>query len=88
MSDTLKNFKYDKRMLSWNLKQKLITQKEYDEHLNNLEDLSHLVASESENPEEDQDQTTANESAGSDEAKNLQQNPEDAQSSNNKESLT
>lgn len=40
----LKKLKYDKRMINWNLRQKLLTEKEYQKHLANLEDLSHLKA--------------------------------------------
>ena len=29
-------------MLNWNLRQKVITEKEYQKHLNSLKDLSHL----------------------------------------------
>ena len=44
LPDMLKKLKYDKRMLNWNLRQKLLTEKEYKKHLDSLEDLSHLKA--------------------------------------------
>ena len=56
MSDlpaTLKKLKYDKRMINWNLRQKLLTKQEYQKHLEGLEDLSHLKADEA---REDSDQ--------------------------------
>ena len=54
LSDSLKKLKYDKRMLGWNLRRKLITKEEYEKHLKNLEDLSHLKAEDKEakEPEE------------------------------------
>ena len=45
MSDLLNNLKklkYDKRMINWNLKQKVITKEEYEKHLKGLEDMSDL----------------------------------------------
>ena len=42
LPEMLKKLKYDKRMLNWNLRQKIITEKEYQKHLNSLKDLSHL----------------------------------------------
>lgn len=42
LSDNLKRLKYDKRMINWNLKQKVITKEEYKKHLLELEDLSDL----------------------------------------------
>ncbi len=47
LSKALKALKYDKRMLSWNLRQKIISQKEYQKHLSQLKDMSHLAASDS-----------------------------------------
>lgn len=44
LPDKLKKLKYDKRMIHWNLRQKLLTEKEYQKHLDSLEDLSHLKA--------------------------------------------
>jgi len=44
LPDSLKKLKYDKRMLNWNLRQKLLTEKEYEKHLASLKDLSHLKA--------------------------------------------
>ena len=42
LSDNLKRLKYDKRMINWNLKQKVITKEDYKKHLLGLEDLSDL----------------------------------------------
>lgn len=44
LPEMLKKLKYDKRMLNWNLRQKLLTEKEYQKHLDSLEDVSHLKA--------------------------------------------
>ena len=44
LPEMLKKLKYDKRMLNWNLRQKLLTKEEYDKYLKSLEDLSHLKA--------------------------------------------
>ena len=44
LPERLKKLKYDKRMLNWNLRQKLLTEEEYQKHLDSLEDLSHLKA--------------------------------------------
>ena len=44
LPDMLKKLKYDKRMLNWNLRQKQLTEEEYQKHLDKLEDLSHLTA--------------------------------------------
>ena len=46
-SEMLKRLKYDKRMIKWNMRQNLLTEKEYEEHLVQLEDLSHLKGKES-----------------------------------------
>lgn len=46
LPEMLKKLKYDKRMINWNLRQKLLTEKEYQKHLSKLEDLSHLKAEE------------------------------------------
>jgi len=46
LAESLKKLKYDKRMLDWNLKQKLLTKTEYEKHLSSLEDISHLKAEE------------------------------------------
>lgn len=43
-SDALKKLKFDKRMLNWNLRQKIITEEEYKKQLTSLPDLSHLKA--------------------------------------------
>ena len=43
-SDALKKLKFDKRMLNWNLRQKIITEKEYQKHLAELPDLASLKA--------------------------------------------
>ena len=42
LSESLKKLKYDKRMVNWNLRQKLLTEEEYKKHLSELKDLSHL----------------------------------------------
>lgn len=44
LPDMLKKLKYDKRMINWNLRQKLLTKEEYKKHLSKLKDLSHLKA--------------------------------------------
>ncbi len=44
LPEMLKKLKYDKRMINWNLRQKLLTENDYKEHLTSLEDLSHLKA--------------------------------------------
>ena len=51
LSESLKKLKYDKSMIHWNLRQKLLTEKEYKKHLSQLKDLSHLQLK---NTEEDQ----------------------------------
>ena len=43
-SESLKDLKFDKRMIRWNLNQKVITQKEYDAHLKSLKDIASLQA--------------------------------------------
>ena len=53
LSEKLKELKYDKRMLNWNLRQKLLTEKEYQKHLDSLKDLSHLKAENKAEDEED-----------------------------------
>lgn len=40
LAKSLKDLKYDKRMLDWNLGQGLITKAEYDKHIASLSDLS------------------------------------------------
>ena len=52
LPEMLKKLKYDKRLLNWNLRQKILTEKEYKKHLASLEDLSHLKA---ENPAKKED---------------------------------
>ncbi len=42
ISESLKKLKFDKRMVKWNMRQKLLTDAEYKEFLENLEDVSHL----------------------------------------------
>ena len=42
LAENLQKLKYDKRMINWNLRRKLITKEEYEKHLKGLEDLSHL----------------------------------------------
>ena len=44
LPEMLEKLKYDKRMINWNLRQKLLTHKEYQKHMDSLEDLSHLKA--------------------------------------------
>ena len=53
LPDILKKLKYDKRMLNWNLRQKLLTEKEHKKYLDSLEDLSHLKVDNMAKPEED-----------------------------------
>lgn len=56
LPEMLKKLKYDKRMINWNLRQKLLTEEEYKKHLSSLKDLSHLKAEETEQ-EEKQEET-------------------------------
>ena len=42
LSENLERLKYDKRMINWNLRQKIITEEDYKKHLLKLEDLSDL----------------------------------------------
>ena len=58
----LKELKYDKRMLNWNLRQNLLTKKEHEEHLNRLPDLSHLKEEVKLEEEKTSEDTTADES--------------------------
>ena len=51
LSESLKKLKYDKRMLEWNLRRKVLTKEENEKHLKGLEDLSHLKAEEKESKE-------------------------------------
>jgi len=51
LSESLKKLKYDKRMLGWNLRRKIITKEEYENHLKNLEDLSPFKAEDKEQDE-------------------------------------
>ena len=51
LSESLKKLKYDKRMLRWNLRQKILTQDEHEKHLKDLEDLSGLKAEDKEGEE-------------------------------------
>jgi len=59
LPEMLKRLKYDKRMVNWNLRQKLITEKEYEKHLASLKDLSHLK---SESPIEEEVEESKGES--------------------------
>lgn len=63
LPETLKKLKYDKRMVNWNLRQKLLTEKEYKKHLTGLKDLSHLKAK-SLPPEEKTDKDKAENNKG------------------------
>ena len=42
LADNLKRLKYDKRMINWNLRQKVVTEEEYQKHAQEQPDLSHL----------------------------------------------
>ena len=44
LAESLKQLKFDNRMTKWNMRQKLLTDKEYRDHLKQLEDVSHLQA--------------------------------------------
>jgi len=60
LPEMLKKLKYDKRMIHWNMRQKLLTEKEYQKHLSSLKDISHLKAEDiepEENKEEDKGET-------------------------------
>lgn len=62
LPEMLKKLKYDKRMLNWNLRQKLLTEKEYQKHLKSLKDLSHLKSDVPiEDEEEEKEQATEQE---------------------------
>ena len=54
LPEMLKKLKYDKRMINWNLRQKLLTEEEHKKHLSSLKDLSHLKA---EDIKEDKEET-------------------------------
>ena len=56
----LKKLKYDKRMMNWNLRQKLLTEEEYAKHLSQLEDLSHLVQTDKKEDEKNDNQEDQN----------------------------
>jgi len=51
LSEDLKKLKFDKRMVKWNMRQKLLTEQEYKSHLDQLEDVSHLKYTEEEIPD-------------------------------------
>lgn len=40
LNDIMNEFKLDKRMVNWSLDSKLLTHKEYEQHLKSLPDLS------------------------------------------------
>lgn len=40
--ESVNRLKFDKRMIKWNLNKKVFTAKEYEQHLESLEDISHL----------------------------------------------
>lgn len=40
--ESLKKLKFDNRMVDWNIRQKVITRKEYDKYISQLKDISHL----------------------------------------------
>ena len=48
LADCLKKLKHDKRMLYWNLRQKVLTKEEHEKYLKGLEDLSHLKSKDKE----------------------------------------
>ncbi|MGI9548683.1 MAG: hypothetical protein ACR2M7_01695 [Bdellovibrionales bacterium] len=54
LSDSLKKLKFDIRMTKWNMRQKLLTKEEHQEHLKSLEDVSHLQNTEEISFEEDE----------------------------------
>lgn len=54
LSESLKRLKYDKRMVHWNLRQKIITEKEYKQHLSQLKDISHLKVEDKEEDSKNQ----------------------------------
>ena len=55
LSDFIQRLKFDKRMRSWNLNQKVNTPGEYEKHEETLEDISHLQEDSS---EEESDQSS------------------------------
>ena len=42
LAESLKQLKYDRRMINWNLRQKRITKEEYEKHLSELKDISFM----------------------------------------------
>lgn len=50
--ESLKDLKFDKRMIRWNINRKFLTPEEHRKHLKSLEDITHL-----QNTEEIKDQT-------------------------------
>ena len=50
--ESLKDLKFDKRMIRWNINRKALTPEEHKNHLKSLEDITHL-----QNTEEIKDQT-------------------------------
>ena len=56
LAESLQKLKYDKRMVNWNLRQKLITKEEYEKHLTSLEDLSHMKEEMKEEPQAEESQ--------------------------------
>lgn len=42
LSNSIKELKFDKRMISWNKRQKLLNDQEYKDHIKNLKDCSDL----------------------------------------------
>ena len=56
LAKALKTLKFDKRMKDLNIKRKTLTPEEYDKHLDNLEDISHLKAIAEEPSSEDKEE--------------------------------
>lgn len=64
LPEMLKRLKYDNRMVNWNLRQNILTEKEYQKHLKSLKDISHLKAEdlpeEESTPQEEQNKEDSN----------------------------
>lgn len=58
---SLNKLKFDKRMIKWNLNKKVFTAKEYENHLESLEDISPLQAEPLKEEEEDTKKESENE---------------------------
>ena len=58
LNNIISEFKLDKRMVNWSLDQKLLTHKEYEQHLKALPDLSSEAEELSVQSKEDKEEVT------------------------------